>query len=172
MPKFNINKCLIPTIYCGKGSYKSASPSNNYSKYTKKGSPSECIKKGIGAGIYIEKKKNLTKTSLQNIPYIGPVYEKKFKSHKITTLAKLESYIEDYVGITEEGYGDMYFNRTLNDWARFNINDRTKFDASISSGLCIMANQKHLYMPEKKESKLIINFAKYKNEGTTSQLIR
>jgi len=95
MPKFNINKCLIPTIYCGKGSYKSVSPSNNYSKYIKKGSPSECIKKGIGAGIYIEKKKNLTKNSLQNIPYIGPVFEKNFKSHKITTLSKLEEYIED-----------------------------------------------------------------------------
>jgi hypothetical protein len=50
------------------------------------------------------------------------------------------------------------------------INDRTKFDACISSGLAIMANQKHLYVPEKKESKLIINFAKYKNEGITSQL--
>ena len=54
----------------------------------------------------------------------------------------------------------------------YDINDRTKFDASISSGLVIMANQKHLYMPEKKESKLIINFAKYKNEGITSQLIK
>jgi hypothetical protein len=27
-------------------------------------------------------------------------------------------------------------------------------------------------VPEKKESKLIINFAKYSNEGKTSQLIR
>lgn len=94
MPKFNINKCLIPTIYCGKGSYKSSSPSNNYSKYIKKGSPTECVKKGIGAGIYIEKKKNLTKTSLQNIPYVGPVYEKNYKKHKISTLKKLEDFID------------------------------------------------------------------------------
>jgi len=91
----------------------------------------------------------------------------------------IESYIEKFVGLDLEAkyrdpeeMGTMPFTRTLEDWARFDINDRTKFDASISSGLCIMANQKHLYMPEKKESKLIINFAKYKNEGTTSQLIR
>jgi hypothetical protein len=91
----------------------------------------------------------------------------------------IESYIEKFIGLDLEAkyrdpeeMGTMPFTRTLEDWARFDINDRTKFDASISSGLCIMANQKHLYMPDKKESKLIINFAKYKNEGTTSQLIR
>ena len=91
----------------------------------------------------------------------------------------IESYIEKFVGLDLEAkyrdpeeMGTMPFTRTLEDWARFDINDRTRFDASISSGLCIMANQKHLYMPEKKESNLIINFAKYKNDGTTSQLIR
>jgi len=89
----------------------------------------------------------------------------------------IESYIEKFVGLDLEGkyrdadlMGTMAFTRTLEDWAKFDINDRTKFDACISSGLAIMANQKHLYVPEKKESKLIINFAKYKNEGTISQL--
>jgi hypothetical protein len=91
----------------------------------------------------------------------------------------IESYIEKFVGMDLEAkyrdpeeMGTMPFTRTLEDWARFDINDRTRFDASISSGLCIMANQKHMYMPEKKESKLIINFAKYTNDGTTSQLMR
>ena len=89
----------------------------------------------------------------------------------------IESYIEKFIGIDLAGnyrdsdeIGTMPFTRTLEDWAKFDINDRTKFDASISSGLAIMANQKHIYIPEKKESKLIINFAKYKNEGVISQL--
>jgi hypothetical protein len=43
---------------------------------------------------------------------------------------------------------------------------------SISSGLAIMANQKHLYTPATKKSKISINFAKYNNSSTTSQLIR
>lgn len=90
----------------------------------------------------------------------------------------IESYIEKYVGIDMEGsyrpsdeYGSMMFTRTLEDWAKFDITKRTKFDASISSGLAIMACQKHLYQPEKKESKININFARYNNKGTISQII-
>ena len=90
----------------------------------------------------------------------------------------IESYIEKYVGIDMEGsyrpsdeYGSMMFTRTLEDWAKFDITNRTKFDASISSGLAIMACQKHLYQPEKKESKININFARYNNKGTISQII-
>lgn len=90
----------------------------------------------------------------------------------------IESYIEKYVGIDMEGsyrpsdeYGSMIFTRTLEDWAKFDITNRTKFDASISSGLAIMACQKHLYQPEKKESKININFARYNNKGTISQII-
>jgi len=90
----------------------------------------------------------------------------------------IESYIEKYVGIDMEGsyrpsdeYGSMIFPRTLEDWAKFDITNRTKFDASISSGLAIMACQKHLYQPEKKESKININFARYNNKGTISQII-
>lgn len=93
--------------------------------------------------------------------------------------AAIESYIEKYVGMDSTGgyrdpddIGSMPFTRTLEDWAKFDINDRTKFDASISSGLAIMANQKHLYVPEKKQSKISINFARYSNKGSTSELIR
>jgi hypothetical protein len=93
--------------------------------------------------------------------------------------AAIESYIEKFVGIDFTGMyrpqdemGSMPFTRTLEDWAKFDINDRTRFDACISSGLAIMANQKHMYMPEKKESKISINFARYRNDGNTSQLIR
>jgi len=89
----------------------------------------------------------------------------------------IESYIEKHVGMDMDGMfrekldmGSMYFNRTLEDWARFNINNRTKFDATISSGLAIMANQKHLYTPQKKESKIKINFARYNNKGLYSEI--
>ena len=44
----------------------------------------------------------------------------------------------------------MYFQRTLEDWARFEYNNRTKFDASISSGLAIMANKNTFISPSKK----------------------
>ena len=91
----------------------------------------------------------------------------------------IESYIEKYVGLDMvnefremDEMGSMYFTKTLEDWARFDINKRTKFDASISSGLAIMANQKHLYTPIKKESKISINFARYANKGNISELLK
>ena len=61
--------------------------------------------------------------------------------------AAIESYIQDYVGLKEDKYGDMYFQNTLEDWAGFNINNRTKHDATISSGLAIMACNKNRYRP-------------------------
>mgnify|MGYP003645649147 CR=1 FL=1 len=85
----------------------------------------------------------------------------------------IESYIEENIGLKDElEMGDMVFGRTLEDWARFDITNRTKFDASISSGLAIMATQKHLYLPEKKLSKIKINFARYSNKGSISEIIR
>ena len=88
--------------------------------------------------------------------------------------AAIETYIESHVGILQEGYGDMYFQRTLNDWARFNINNRTKHDASISSGLALMACNKHRYRPvaEKIVQSVSLGFKKYDNKGDTSKIIK
>ena len=88
--------------------------------------------------------------------------------------AAIESYIQQYVGIKDEGYGDMYFNDTLLDWGRFDINKRTKFDATISSGLAIMACNRHLYRPNPKveKPKLNLHIAKYKNSGAISEIIK
>ena len=93
--------------------------------------------------------------------------------------AAIESYIEKHVGLDMEGtyraandMGSMYFMRTLEEWSRFDINNRTHFDASISSGLAIMANQKNLYLPEQKQTKINLNFARYGNSGIYSELIK
>ena len=89
--------------------------------------------------------------------------------------AAIEMYIQDHVGIKQDGtFGDLYFNELLNDWSRFDINKRTKFDASISSGLAIMANNRHLYAPNIKveKPKININISKYSNTGTNSQIIK
>ena len=88
--------------------------------------------------------------------------------------AAIESYIDKHVGIKEDGqYGNMYFNTTLNDWAKFDINNRTKFDAAISSGLAIMAVNRHLYSPaaERQKQKLNLKISRYSNAGSVSKLI-
>jgi hypothetical protein len=37
--------------------------------------------------------------------------------------------------------GKMYLNRTLEDWVGFRIDNRTKYDLTISAGLCLLAAQ-------------------------------
>ena len=88
--------------------------------------------------------------------------------------AAIETYIESHVGNLGESHGNMYFQRTLEDWARFDISKGTAHDASISSGLAIMACQKHLYRPvgERKTKKLDFGFSKYTNSGLRSQIIK
>jgi len=87
--------------------------------------------------------------------------------------AAIESYIEMFVGYNNEQYGTMYFQRTLEDWAAFDINKRTKHDASISSGLAIMACNKNKYrpIPEHIKEKVSLNFSKYDNKGFKSKII-
>ena len=89
--------------------------------------------------------------------------------------AAIESYIDRHVGLKEDNnYGDLYFDRTLNDWALFDINKRTKFDAAISSGLAIMACNKNMYAPAvvKTTKKLEFEFKKYNNQGSFSKILK
>ena len=89
--------------------------------------------------------------------------------------AAIEMYIDQYVGlISENEYGSMYFNDTLNDWSKFDMNNRTKYDASISSGLAIMACNKDLYRPvaDKKKVSLGLKIARYSQQGFNSKIIK
>jgi len=56
----------------------------------------------------------------------------------------IEAFIEEHVGINSETgeMGKMYLNRTLEDWIGYKIDNRTKFDLTISSGLALLAAQK------------------------------
>jgi hypothetical protein len=87
--------------------------------------------------------------------------------------AAIETYIEELVGILgDDEMGDVYFQRTLEDWARFNINNRTSHDASISSGLAIMACNKNRYAPINRVAIKNINlgFKRYDNSGSYSKI--
>jgi hypothetical protein len=89
--------------------------------------------------------------------------------------AAIESYIETYIGEVADGiYGDMYLQKTLEDWATFNINNRTKHDATISSGLAIMACNKNRYRPsaERVLKSVPLGFKKYNNKGFSSKIIK
>ena len=88
--------------------------------------------------------------------------------------AAIEAYIENYVGINDGICGDMYHQRTLEDWAAFNLNNRTKHDASISSGLAIMACNKNKYRPvtDRVITPINIGLKTYDNTGNMSKINR
>jgi len=87
--------------------------------------------------------------------------------------AAIEYYIETHVGELADGFGDMYFQKTLEDWSHFNINNRTKYDASISSGLAIMACNKNRYrpVPVRQKNNIDLGIRRYDNKGFMSQII-
>lgn len=91
----------------------------------------------------------------------------------------LESYIDEHVGIDHDGtfreagsIGNMYFNRTLLDWANYDITNRTKFDATVSSGLAVMANKTYISKPIRNNNEIMFNFARYSNNGMHSELLK
>lgn len=76
----------------------------------------------------------------------------------------IEAYINKYVGYYEQGddlhpireeneIGAMPFNRTLRDWAQFNIAKRTDYDISIASGYALCGVNRKSYKPQLSERK-------------------
>ena len=90
------------------------------------------------------------------------------------------SWIEDYVGESHKEHirplgemGDMPFGDTLKDWIGFDPDNRTDYDATISSGLAIMACQTEKYRPKKKKKDFKQYkelFRKYDNKGDIGRL--
>jgi hypothetical protein len=75
----------------------------------------------------------------------------------------IESYINKNVGVVnDEGeIGSMPFNKTLQDWLEFDIRKRGSYDLGISSGLALMAINRHAYRPQVERKPITINLHKY-----------
>lgn len=87
----------------------------------------------------------------------------------------VESYIEDYVGVSLDErkrpigeMGNMVFNRTLSQWKEVDTENRTKFDAYISSSLALLGNQRRVVI-KKEVSKGFNPFTKFNNSGLISK---
>jgi hypothetical protein len=90
----------------------------------------------------------------------------------------IEAYIQNYIGVLSDvedidfgSCGNMFFNRTLLDWGNYDITNRTRYDATVSSGFAIMANYSNQKLVHKKDNKINLNFAKYNNKGFVSKII-
>jgi hypothetical protein len=92
---FNIQKCYIPTVYCGDKERQYPYYEND-NLYTGKGTTNQCMRKGFGAASAIESKKNLAKTNLQQIRYVGPKFEQAFIEKKIEDIPALLKYAKSH----------------------------------------------------------------------------
>lgn len=86
----------------------------------------------------------------------------------------LNDYINTEVGEKENGeMGKVYFEDTLRDWMRFEPDNRTAYDASISSGYALCAIQ--VDMPKPKEEVKVqlaqAPFRMYNNKNNVSKTI-
>lgn len=89
--RFKEEDCIIPEIWCGN---EDKPPKKKGSVYYKTGSRYECMKKGFGAGTHIERKANLSPSSLQQIKYLGEIYENSFANMGIKNLNQLVSQMK------------------------------------------------------------------------------
>lgn len=91
---FRMTDCAIPSVWCGKSDNPPKPKSGDMIRYTGPGSRYQCMQKGYGAGMYGEKKRGLPQTSLQQIKYVGDVYEANFKRNGISTANQLISKLK------------------------------------------------------------------------------
>lgn len=83
---FNKSACIVRKLYCGDNGIPKDTATK---KYSRKGTSYECMRKGYGTADWEHRKKGLSKTSLQQIMYVGPVYEANFRKQKIYSIKSL-----------------------------------------------------------------------------------
>ena len=88
----------------------------------------------------------------------------------------INSYIQDSIGVarikTDEreigDMGDMPFTRTLKEWIKTDPNNRTDFDAYISSSLACLGCQSPIKIEVEESEPITIPFRTYDNSGLIS----
>jgi hypothetical protein len=125
---FDKSLCSTKPIYCGSKS------SFSTTKYSRKGSPYECLQKGFGSGLWSEKVKHLPKSSLQHIPYLNIHIEKRFASFDIHTLSQLKSFMRKLSKLDKQTFlFDMCTHSGKLDFKAYNSIILFLYDNSIQS---------------------------------------
>jgi len=103
-------------------------------------------------------------------------------SDVITTHASMiENFIVNFVGVYDEpdekkqirefgSMGNMFFLNTLNDWLSFDIGDREKSDATISSGYALMGLHRAKLMPIPELKPINLGMNTYSQVGSRSKI--
>jgi hypothetical protein len=100
----------------------------------------------------------------------------------ITTHASfIENFIVNFVGVYDEpdetkhvrevgSMGNMFLQETLSDWLSFDITNREKHDATISSGYALMGLNRAKLMPIPELKPINLGMSSYNNKGQHSKI--
>lgn len=94
---FDKTKCVVRTFYCGNS--RNLPPDTSSTKYSRHGTPHECMKRGYGMGSWTEVSKQLPPNSVRHIRYIGPVYEENFRRYGMSSLNRV---VTKFSGLTAQ----------------------------------------------------------------------
>ena len=85
----------------------------------------------------------------------------------------IQAYVYDNVGFNQVTglVGNCYFDKLLKDWLEFELDNRTKYDASMASGIALLAAQKFI-RPEPKKREYVPFVRKYNINGKKSKLLK
>ena len=83
----------------------------------------------------------------------------------------IEAYIYENCGHHDETgqMGKVYFNNLLEDWKNFESDNWTPFDATVASGLALLAARR--YRPTKRESRPIQLVKTFSQKGSRSKRV-
>jgi hypothetical protein len=84
----------------------------------------------------------------------------------------MQSYVYQNIGIssTTNVMGNCMFDDTLNDLAKFNVEDWTDYDLTVSAMYAIIASKSYTVI--KREVTPITFFKKYDNRGNESKEVK
>lgn len=86
-------------------------------------------------------------------------------------ISSIESYVYDRCGYLDDGsVGNVFFPRLLKDWLTFEPTNRTKYDATMASGIALIATQKRVSEIKKSSGQPFLR--KFSNTGTISKMIK
>lgn len=92
------SRCAVQDVWCGKPGgvvyHVVTNDSTGFPKiYTRKGTPDQCLRKGVGAGKYAAIKDSLPHNSLRKIKYVTEDVDSRLRGHGISTVSQLRSQL-------------------------------------------------------------------------------
>lgn len=108
---FNYEECLIPSVYCGSNTTFPNIDRVGGIRYERKGTAPECLKKGFGAGMMIERAKN-SKSVFKDIKYLDPKYIKNMSDDKETPVDTLSELMGRAQSLTTIEF-NLFLRRNL-----------------------------------------------------------